>query len=100
MDSNKYFRKVEGARTVLAGRLIDFVPAPKASAKGWNYGTTSTPQTGAGNALETIGCIHCGASYGHKIKCPVFYSHAVLPQESLPLSEADIALLKEMKISL
>lgn len=93
MDTNKYYRKVEGARTVLAGRLIDFVPSNQ-------YGATSTPQTGAGSALETIGCIHCGASYGHKIKCPVFYSHAVLPQESLPLSEADIALLKEMKISL
>lgn len=92
MDSNNYYRKVEGARTVLAGNVADYA-SPRD-----NYGATSTPQTGAGNALETIGCIHCRASYGHKISCPVFFSHAVLPQASAPLTEDDVRLLEGLRI--
>lgn len=94
LDTNSFYRPlhVEGSRVVLAGKVADYA-SPRDQ-----YSAVSTPQSSAGNALETIGCIHCRASYGHKIKCPVFFSHAVLPQATAPLTESDIELLKGLRI--
>jgi hypothetical protein len=92
LDNVNYYRKVNGARTVLAGNLADYA-TPRDQ-----YGVSNTPQSGAGNALETIGCVHCRAAYGHKINCPIFFSYAILPQATAPLTEYDIELLKGLKI--
>jgi hypothetical protein len=52
------------------------------------FTSASTQTSVAGDSLQQDNCIHCHATYGHKIVCPVI-NRNVAEAQSVVLSEAD-----------
>jgi len=55
---------------------------------------TDTVSTGAGDSLEQDNCIHCHATYGHKISCPTINREA-----AEELSKIDNFFLRSLRIA-
>jgi len=55
---------------------------------------TDTVSTGAGDSLEQDNCIHCHATYGHKISCPKINREA-----AEELSKIDDFFLRSLRIA-
>ena len=56
--------------------------------------TTDTVSTASGDSLEQDNCIHCHATYGHKISCPTINREA-----AEELSKIDQFFLKSLRIA-
>lgn len=93
LDTNDYYRKVEGARTVLAGNVADYAPPRD------NYGAVSTPSSVGCSVLAAndCSCKQCHAVYGHKITCPQLTSNVIEAfEQSLP--EVDTLRLRGLGV--
>ena len=56
--------------------------------------TVDSEHTVSGDRLETVGCIHCDASYGHTINCPTWNREA-----AEDIASSDAFFLKSLRIS-